>query len=156
MFGTLSGEIEVKAPASIVWEVYGTLELASVVEKGLAHIIQRIEVVQGDGSAGTVLNLVFQSGGFAFPYYKEKYTKVDNETRVKEAEVVEGGYLEIGFNKYLVRFEVIEKDEESCITKATIEYELKEEFTDNASFVSIDPLMAIMNLVVNHVAVKSN
>ncbi|KAK1366342.1 S-norcoclaurine synthase [Heracleum sosnowskyi] len=156
MFGTVSGEIEVKAAASVVWEVYGTLEMAAVVEKGLAEIIQRIEVVEGDGSAGTVLNIVFQSGGFAFPSYKEKYIKVDNEKRVKEAEVVEGGYLEIGFNKYLVRFEVIEKDEESCITKATVEYDLKEDFADNASFVSIDTYMAIMNLVVNHVLVKSN
>lgn len=74
---------------------------------------------------------------------------------MKESEVVEGGYLEIGFNKYLVRFEVIEKDEESSITKATIDYDIKEDFTDNASFVSIDPLMAIMNLVVNHVLIKS-
>lgn len=156
MFGTVSSEIEVNAPASVLWEVYGTLELAVVVEKGLADIIRKIEVVEGDGSAGTVLNLVFQPGGFAFPCYKEKYTKIDNEKRVKEAEVVEGGYLEIGFNKYLVRFEVIEKDEESCITKATIEYDIKEDFTDNASFVSIDPLMAIMNLVVNHVLVKKN
>lgn len=69
MFGTVSGEIEVKAPASIVWEVYGTLELASVVEKGLAAIIQKIEVVEGDGSAGTVLNLVFQSGILLLGYF---------------------------------------------------------------------------------------
>lgn len=69
MFGTVSGEIEVNAPASVLWEVYGTLELAAVVEKGLADIIQKIEVVEGDGSAGTVLNLVFQSGILLLGYF---------------------------------------------------------------------------------------
>lgn len=73
---------------------------------------------------------------------------------MKEAEVVEGGYLEIGFNKYLVRFEVIEKDEESCITKATIEYDIKEDFTDNASFVSIDRSYVIFVTNVDNLGVS--
>jgi hypothetical protein len=34
--------------------------------------------------------------------YKEKYTKVDNEKRLKEAEVIEGGYLELGFTLFRV------------------------------------------------------
>lgn len=62
MFGTLSGEVEVNAPASAVWEVYGSLQLASVIEKGFADVIEKIEVVEGDGSVGTVLNLVFRPG----------------------------------------------------------------------------------------------
>lgn len=69
MFGTVSSEIEVNAPASVLWEVYGTLELAVVVEKGLADIIRKIEVVEGDGSAGTVLNLVFQPGILLIRYF---------------------------------------------------------------------------------------
>lgn len=78
--------------------------------------------------------------------YKEKFTVVDHEKRVKETEVVEGGYLELGFTLYRVRFEVIEveSNEKQCITRSTIEYELKEEAAANAAFVSIQPLTAIM------------
>ncbi|KAK4363669.1 hypothetical protein RND71_018910 [Anisodus tanguticus] len=66
---------------------------------------------------------------------------------ILEAQVVEGGLLDLGFILYKVKFEVIEKDKETCITKTTIEYEVKEEEAANASFVSIQPFVAIMNLV---------
>ncbi|WOH06560.1 hypothetical protein DCAR_0625988 [Daucus carota subsp. sativus] len=156
MFGTLSGELEVNAPANAVWEVYGSLQLGSVVEKGFTDVIERIEVVEGDGSVGTVLNLVFKPGVVPFPSYKEKFITVDNAKRVKETLVVEGGYLEMGFDRYFVRLEIIEKDEKSCITRATVEYELNEESAANASLASIDALMAIMNIANTHILATTN
>lgn len=68
-----------------------------------------------------------------FTSYKEKFTKIDDEKRVKEAEAVEGGYLDIGFIVYWVRFEIIEKGEDCCITRPMIEYDAKEEAATNAS-----------------------
>ncbi|KAK3017354.1 hypothetical protein RJ639_006608 [Escallonia herrerae] len=57
--------------------------------------------------------------------------------RVKEAEVVEGGFLDLGFTLYRFRFEILENGENSCITKGTVEYDLKEEAAAaNASVVS--------------------
>ena len=61
---------------------------------------------------------------------------MDNENRIKENELIEGGYLEAGFTLFRIRFEVIEKGEESSIIKTTLEYELKEEASANASLVS--------------------
>ncbi|XP_074351389.1 norbelladine synthase-like [Apium graveolens] len=151
MFGTVSGEVEVNAPASLVWEVYSTLQLAAIVEKGLSDVIEKIEVVEGDGSVGTVLKLIFRPGLVGFSYYKEKFIMIDHEKRVKDVIVVEGGYLDIGFDRYLVRVEVIEKDEKSCITKTTIEYDIKEEYAANASLVSIDPFITIMNFAAIHI-----
>lgn len=82
--------------------------------------------------------------------YKEKFTKIDNENRVKETEVVEGGYLELGFSLFRVRLEVIEKGEKSSIIKSTIEYELNEENASNASLVSIQSLATIVELAKNY------
>ncbi|KAK1366343.1 S-norcoclaurine synthase [Heracleum sosnowskyi] len=155
MFGTISGEVEVNAPASLVWEVYSSLQLAAIVEKGLNDVIEKIEVVEGDGSVGTVLKLLFRPGVVAFSYYKEKFIMIDHEKRVKDVIVVEGGYLDIGFHRYLVRLEVIEKDEKSCITKSTIEYDVKEDYAANASLVSIDPLMVVMKLAAIHILAKT-
>jgi hypothetical protein len=78
--------------------------------------------------------------------YSEKFTKIDHENRIKETEVVEGGYLEFGFTLFRVRFEVIEKGEESSIIKTTIEYEVKEEDKANASLVSIQTLANIVEV----------
>ena len=85
-----------------------------------------------------------------FTVYKEKFTKLDNEKRLKETEVIEGGYLELGFTLFLIRFEVIEKDNDSCIIKSTIEYDVKEEAAANASYVTIDAVANIAELSKNY------
>ena len=63
---------------------------------------------------------------------------LDHEKRVREVEVVEGGFLDLGFTLYRVRFEVIEVEgnEKQCIIRYTIEYELKEEAVENIALVS--------------------
>ncbi|KAL8534771.1 hypothetical protein ACS0TY_010704 [Phlomoides rotata] len=152
-FGRLSAEKEVKVPASETWKLYGTLQLAKVVEEALPGLLSKIDVIQGDGGVGTVLELFLPPGNEgAMKSYKEKFTMVDNEKRVKETEVVEGGYLDVGFSLYRVRFEIIEKEgiENECITRVNIEYELKEEVAANAAFVSIQPLVDIMQVAADY------
>ncbi|XP_057774082.1 norbelladine synthase-like [Salvia miltiorrhiza] len=150
MSGTISDEKTVNVPASEAWKLYGTLQLAKIVEEALPDLISKIDVVQGDGGAGTVIELFFAPGmEGGLKSYKEKFTVVDEEKRVKETEVVEGGYLDMGFRVYRVRLEVreVEGNEKQCITRATIEYELKEEAAANAAaLVSIQPLTAIMQI----------
>ncbi|XP_052179339.1 norbelladine synthase-like [Diospyros lotus] len=154
MFATVSHEMEVKVPASKAWRLYSSLKLANVVLQKLSHLINKIDILEGDGGVGTVLRLQFPPGTPGFTYYKEKFTKIDDEKRAKEAEVIEGGYLDLGFTLYRVRFEVIEKSEDCCITKATIEYDLKEEAAANASIVSIQPLVLIMETAADYLTVN--
>lgn len=148
MFGTISEEIEVAVPASEAWKVYGTLLLAKVVVKELPHVLHKVDVIEGDGGIGTVLKL--PPGTPMFTYSKEKFSVVDDENRVKVALVVEGGLLDHGFTFFQVRFDIIEKDETTCITSATIEYELKEEAAANVSFVSIQTFVTIMEAVAKY------
>ncbi|PWA38357.1 Bet v I domain-containing protein [Artemisia annua] len=94
-----------------------------------------------------------------FTSYIEKFTKIDHENKVKEVEIVEGGFLDIGFNFYRMKTEIIEdpKDDtsSSCIVKSTLEYDVKEEFAANASFATSEPLVAIMSAANEHL-LKSN
>ncbi|XP_059669416.1 norbelladine synthase-like [Cornus florida] len=155
MFGRVSEEMEVQVSATEAWELYGTLRLAKLCEEELSDIIHKVDIIQGDGGVGTIVKLTFPPGTPVFSSYKEKFTKIDNEKRVKETEVTEGAYLEIGFTLYRVRFEIIEKTENSCIIKTTVEYEIKEEAAANASLVSIQPLVKLMeasanSLIKNH------
>lgn len=76
--------------------------------------------------------------------------KIDNEKRIKIAEMVEGGYLDFGFPVYRFRIEIIEKDEHSCIVKSTVEYELKEEAAQNISLATVQPLVAIAQAANNY------
>nr|GLL42803.1 S-norcoclaurine synthase 1-like [Ipomoea trifida] len=154
VFGAVSDEIEVKAPAAEAWKVYSTLQLAKLIVEMCPDLLEKFEVVEGDGGAGTILKLSFPASTPMFTHSKEKFTVVDDEKRVKEVEVIEGGYLNLGFTLYRVRLEVIEKDERTCITKTTIEYEVKEESAANASFVSIQSFVAIMNAVATYLTTK--
>ncbi|KAL3524541.1 hypothetical protein ACH5RR_017375 [Cinchona calisaya] len=152
MFGTLSDEMEVKVPASDAWKVYGTLKLADVALKQLPHLLDKIDVLEGDGSAGTKLKLTFPQGNPLISYSKEEFVVVDDQKLVKVAEVFEGGYLNLGFTLYRVTFQVIPNpnDESSCTTKCTLDYHLKEESAANVSLISIEPFTAIMKAAANY------
>jgi hypothetical protein len=70
---------------------------------------------------------------------------------LKEVQVIEGGYLDVGFTLYRVRFEIIEKGDDSCIIKTTIEYDIKEEEAAAiATYVNIEPLAKVAELAKAH------
>ncbi|KAK2434778.1 norbelladine synthase [Trifolium repens] len=144
--GQLEHELELHVPASEAWELFGTLGIGKMVVEEIPQIFQKVELIEGDGGVGTILKLTFAQGVPGPVGYSEKFTKIDHENRIKETEVVEGGYLEFGFTLFRVRFEVIEKGEESSIMKTTIEYEVKEEDKANASLVSIQTLANIVEV----------
>ncbi|KAG2708884.1 hypothetical protein I3760_05G213000 [Carya illinoinensis] len=152
MVGKLSHEIEVlNVPASEAWELYGTLRLGKlIVEEAFPGVIEKIEKIEGDGEAGTIVKII-PAGTTGSKAYREKFTKVDNEKRLKELEVIEGAYLEMGFTFYRVSFEIVEKGNDSCIIKTTVEYDVKEEAAANASnVVSIEPFAKVAEAAKNH------
>ncbi|KAK2977200.1 hypothetical protein RJ640_028405 [Escallonia rubra] len=121
-WGSVSTEMEVDVPATEAWKLYGTVDLKNVtVPKYLA----KVEIVEGS-------------------YFKERFTKVDNEKLVKETEVTERGHLDYGFTLYRIRFECIPKTKDSCITRTTIEYTIKEEALDNIGKATITGSVNIM------------
>ncbi|KAL0382539.1 UNVERIFIED_CONTAM: hypothetical protein Scaly_0541200 [Sesamum calycinum] len=55
-------EMEVKVPASEAWKLYGSLFLAKVVVEALPDRFSKFEVIEGDGSAGTILHIFLAPG----------------------------------------------------------------------------------------------
>ncbi|KAJ3707036.1 hypothetical protein LUZ61_010741 [Rhynchospora tenuis] len=140
MKGSLCHEYETGIPAEEVWQVYGTLRLGQLVQQLLPHLFHKVEVVEGDGGVGTILCVTFPSGT---GYYKEKFIKIDDENYIKEARGLEGGALDAGFCSYLVRFEIIPKDNNSSTIRSTIEYEVDDKDQVDASLISTDVVAAI-------------
>ena len=62
MYGTISDEKTVDVPATEAWKLCSTLQLPKMVKEALPDLISRINVVQGDGGAGTILELIFHPG----------------------------------------------------------------------------------------------
>ncbi|KAG9457116.1 hypothetical protein H6P81_001624 [Aristolochia fimbriata] len=154
MHGHLVSDLEIRAPAERVWECYSTLELTDVVRHFLAPFVEKIDVVQGDGKAGTILDITFVEGTPGVRHYQEKFIVVDDATRVKTADAIQGGYHELGFALYRVTFQILDKDADSCIVKSTIDYEIDDDKASNASFVSTAVLDILGRAVEQHIAQK--
>uniref|UniRef100_A0ACD5YY86 Uncharacterized protein n=1 Tax=Avena sativa TaxID=4498 RepID=A0ACD5YY86_AVESA len=151
MKGSLYHEFQTDLPAAEVWEVYGGLLIGQLVPQLLPDMLSKVELVDGDGGVGTVLLLTFPPGTPGLESYKEKFIKVDNENYVKEAIVVEGGFLDYGFTKYLVRFEITDKTDETSVIRSTIEYEVDEEHISNTSFVSTTAVATIAEAITRYI-----
>ncbi|KAK2971311.1 hypothetical protein RJ640_001337 [Escallonia rubra] len=146
MIETLSDELEVNVPAHEAWALYGTLQFTYIC---VPDLFDSVEVLEGDGGAGTILKPVTKPGSL-LPAYEDKIAKVDNENMVKEIHTHKGGYLDLGFNYYGVCFQVIKKTESSCITKVTLTYDVKEEFISSTSQVSIEEFSALLKYCNNY------
>ncbi|XP_047079625.1 norbelladine synthase-like [Lolium rigidum] len=148
MKGSLCHELETGLPAADVWEVYGSLLLPELIPQVLPTIVAKVEV-SGDGGVGTILHVTF-CPGLPLKYQKEKFIKVDHENLVKEAIVVEGTVLDLGFLKYLMRFEIVGSAAKNCVIRSTLEYEVADGDTNTASLASTDTLASLAEAITRH------
>ena len=86
----------------------------------------------------------------------DKFIKIDNEKRIKEVEVIEGGVLHMGFNQYRFCFEIIEIDKNSCLIKSKIMYDVNEEIAQTASAIPSKQLEAIAEVAINYLIKMKN
>ncbi|KAI5010832.1 hypothetical protein ZWY2020_012969 [Hordeum vulgare] len=86
---------------------------------------------------------------------KEKFIKIDHENYVKEVIVV-GGLLDHGFQKYLIRIEIIGQTKKTSTIRSSIEYEVDDEKTDNASFASTGALANLAEAITEYVKAQKS
>lgn len=86
--------------------------------------------------------------------YKEKFTKVDNENYIKEAEAIEGDILKLGFLSYMIRFEIIAKGPNSSVIRSTVEYEIDDAHPELEAMASTAPLAATAEKFAEHAKEK--
>ncbi|OVA02900.1 Bet v I domain [Macleaya cordata] len=155
MRGKVTNEIDVVgASADEIWAVYSSPELPTkIVFEITPGVIKKLDLLEGDGGAGSVLDVELAE---VFPEprsWKEKFMKIDHETRTKVIRHTEGGYLNIGFNLYEETFEIIEKDANSCIIRATLDVDIDEDekFQQNASRITVDAFSGLGKAVSSYV-----
>ncbi|CAL5065270.1 unnamed protein product [Urochloa decumbens] len=154
MKGTKVHEHEANVPASDLWAIYGTLLAADLLPELLPHVLAKVELVSGDGGVGTILKLTFPPGIPGLESYKEKFTKVDNENYIKEAQAIEGDILKLGFLFYMIRFEIIAKGPGSSVIRSTVEYEIDDAHPELEAMVSTAPLAATAEKFSEHAKEK--
>jgi len=138
-------------PASELWKIYGTLRFVELVHELLPQVLHQVEVLRGDGTVGTVIKVTFPPGNPGVQTYSEEFVKIDNENRVKEAAVIEGDLLTLGFTTYLTRFQIIDKGPSSSVIASTVEYEYDDGRPELEAAASTAPLAAAAERLVQYV-----
>ncbi|KAJ4828113.1 hypothetical protein Tsubulata_007158 [Turnera subulata] len=152
MKGHLSQDTPLAVPASLVWDTYSSVELLRLITELLGDVLGTAEAIEGDGGVGTIVKATFPPGTPGSGYSKEIVRVLDHEKRLKESEIIEGWMKDFGFDQYICRFEVIEKDAESSILRSSIEYELDDSKKELASFATTQPLALIAETVGKYLA----
>ncbi|RZC43430.1 hypothetical protein C5167_036379 [Papaver somniferum] len=150
-------DLEVPTSADSIWAVYGSPDIPRLLRDVLLpDVFEKLDVIEGDGGVGTVLQVVFHPG--AVPRsYKERFETVDHEKRLMEVSIIEGGYLDMGCTFYLNRIHVLEKTSKSCVIKSSIVYRVEEECADVMSkLITTIQLESMAEVVSNYVLKKQS
>ncbi|KAI3962657.1 hypothetical protein MKW92_042656 [Papaver armeniacum] len=118
----LSSELEVAAPAEFVWAVFSSKEVPKLVPKLLPSAFEKVEILEGDGGLGTVIDIRHSS-----------LHTVNNQEHLKEIQHIEGGYLDMGVTFFIESFRVIKKDADSCIIKSTVRFKVPGDLAPSVS-----------------------
>ncbi|OMO71430.1 hypothetical protein CCACVL1_18221 [Corchorus capsularis] len=152
MHGQLSEDTVVEVPAAVLWKVYHGVELGKLAAQLLPDVFGRVEVLEGDGGVGTIVKVTYPPGTPGPGYVKEMFTNIDNEMRLKETEVIEGGPKAAGFDVYRIRLQILEKDAESSIIRTSVEYEIDDKLAEMASKskVTVERLGTLAQVIAKH------
>lgn len=152
--GQISSEITLCVAATTLWEIYRGTKLSLLTNELLPDVMGNVEVLKGDGDVGTLIKVTLPAGTPPPGYVIEKFTRIDDKLRLKEAEIIEGVFHELGFLLYRVTLELIEDGAESTILKSIIEYKVKDEFASNAAFVTTASLETMAKAVEKYLIQK--
>ncbi|EOY10116.1 MLP-like protein 423, putative [Theobroma cacao] len=156
MRGHLSQDTAVEVPAAVIWDVYRGLQLGKLADELLGDVVGKVEVVQGDGGVGTIVKVTFPPGTPGPGYMKERITIIDDEIRLKEAETIEGGFKDVGFDVYRMRLQILEKDAESSIVRSSVDYEIDDKLQELASQATTKPMEILAEVVGKYLKEKLN
>ncbi|KAK9144287.1 hypothetical protein Sjap_004190 [Stephania japonica] len=151
----LKHKLEVPAPAKDIWDVYSSPDLPKLIVQLLPNVFEKIEIVEGNGGVGTVVQVTYPPGSIPLTY-KEKFVTIDKRRRLKEVKQVEGGYLDMGCTFYMDSFHIKEKGCESCVIVSKTEYEVPSEdlLSKVEPYISIDSLAEMAKAISNYVLEK--
>ncbi|KAK9120550.1 hypothetical protein Syun_018167 [Stephania yunnanensis] len=153
MRGHVTNELDVDLPADEIWAIYRSPEFPKLILGMLPPgVLEKLEVVEGDGGAGCVLHIILAPGSPEPREWMEEFVEINNEKKVKRVRMIQGGFLDLGFNFYENVFEITEIDECSCVYKSSVIYEADDnKFSTSAPLVSAASAWGIPYAIANHI-----
>ena len=132
-------ETTVKVAAEEFWDACRDIKRVRILHEVLGGMVGEPRVEHGDGGVGTIVSVANPPESFwGKSGTKELYRMIDDEKRITEVEVIEGGVKDLGFDYFLIRVEIIEKDPQTTIVRSTVDYEIYDKLAHKVSLVKME------------------
>ncbi|PIA50809.1 hypothetical protein AQUCO_01200220v1 [Aquilegia coerulea] len=128
--------------AQDVWDVYSSPDLPRLIVELMPFRFQRIDVLSGDGTQGTILNITLQPTNSGPLTWHEQFVEINHLTRTKVVRQIEGGFLNIGFTLYENIFKITSTGSSSCVIRATNSFVITQGSESGASLITASWRMA--------------
>ncbi|KAF5186098.1 S-norcoclaurine synthase [Thalictrum thalictroides] len=135
-------ELEVDLPADDIWAVYSSPDLPRLIVELMPTRFQRIDVLEGDGTQGTILHITLQPANSGPLVWNEQFTTIDHANRIKVVRQIRGGFLDIGFSLYENIFTITERGPHACTIRATANFDVNEGSESGTSLITANWRMA--------------
>ncbi|KAI3837196.1 hypothetical protein MKX03_010761 [Papaver bracteatum] len=140
------------ASADEIWAVYGSKDLWKLMVKLQPDVFERVNLVAFDGGVGTIIHMVMTPGfkGRHLPDFDVELVRIDHGNKVLVVRQTRGGYLDLGYSFFQITFEILAKDDGSCVIRTTTSVEIDEKF-DYASTVAVDEIYGMAKAIAKYV-----
>ncbi|KAI3991606.1 hypothetical protein MKX01_015091 [Papaver californicum] len=154
MRGHATNEMDViGASADEIWAVYGSKDLWKLMTKLQPDIFDRVGLVAFDGGVGTIIHMVTTPGlnGLHIHDFDVELVRIDHDNKVLVVQQIRGGYLDLGYSFFRITFEVLAKDDSSCVIRTTTSVEMDQKFESNASVIAVDEIYGMAKAIAKYV-----
>ncbi|KAI3977559.1 hypothetical protein MKX01_000472 [Papaver californicum] len=154
MRGHATNEMDViGASADEIWALYGSKDLWKLMIKLQPDVFERVGLVAFDGGVGTIIHMVMTPGlnGLHLHDFDVELVRIDHDNKVLVVQQIKGGYLDLGFSFFQITFEVLAKDDSSCVIRTTTSVEMDQKFESNASIIAVDEMYGLAKAIAKYV-----
>ncbi|XP_010062901.2 phytohormone-binding protein [Eucalyptus grandis] len=124
-------------------------DLHSILPQVTPNFVQNAEVIEGDGSLGSVILFTFGPDVPKMKYQKEKIVELDESSHRIGLQVIEGGHLDLGFTFYKLSFQLTTVSEKQTLVDVMVAYDCETEETGSPSK-STASALACIKCLENH------
>ncbi|XP_068660678.1 major strawberry allergen Fra a 1.08-like [Aristolochia californica] len=116
--GSVTGEFASPIAPARIWKA-GIKDAHVLMPKLLPQVITSLEILEGDGGAGTIKKLIFAEGG----YVKDRVDVMDDEKYLFRYSVIEGGLLGVKVNSMKFELTFVATPPGGSISKLKVDYD---------------------------------
>ncbi|KAB1213919.1 Major pollen allergen Bet v 1-D/H [Morella rubra] len=120
--GTIVCENTSPIPVERLWRA-SICDMRNLLPKLLPQLVRSMDILEGDGGAGTITQYNLTDAVEEFGYVKDRIELIDHEKHIFKYSVMEGGLVGVKLKSFAAEITFNSTAEGGCLAKLNIQYE---------------------------------